>query len=354
MSSVDYQAKFDLYDEDKVFDTLYLDLEIAGTIFDNNKIYLLQGITVGAQNHATKVIKALESKLSGMLNNTDTQKSYTGTHKSWSIFYAFKELLDLIQSSNANDLNEEYRLFYRGQAGSWELRPTIFRSGKSGYTDQFRNNYEQIYKSIARKFPERVKYVAPDNQDERAANLAELQHYGLGTPLIDITENPFIALLFMVEGYSSKVDKPEPQLDVYFCRKDGQNMLFQEVKYAQNNPRIIAQKGAFLNFEKMDETLLSGKRKIPRVCIRVKYVEAELDDDDLRDLPDGAAVEDSASIEGIREAALTTAVQDIQEKLESYFYKSEDLFPDFYMYLNALKQQYSSTDVHRPWYRYTK
>lgn len=301
-----------------------------------------------------EVIKILESKLSKMLNNTDTQKSYTVTHKSWSIFYAFKELIDLIQSSNANELDEKYRLFYRGQAGGWELRPTIFRSGKRGYTDQFRNNYEQIYKSIARKFPERVKYILPENQDERAANLAELQHYGLGTPLIDITENPFIALLFMVEGYSSKVDKPEPQLDVYFCRKDGKNMLFQEVKYAQNNPRIIAQKGAFLNFEKMDETLLSGKRKIPRVCIRVKYVEAKLDDDDLRDLPDGAVEENRDGAGGIREAALITAVQDIQEKLESYFYKSEDLFPDFYMYLNALKQQYSSIEDHSPWYQYTE
>lgn len=339
---MNFQEQYENYKEENIFDTLKVNLNITSSLLGDGNSYLLSNVTVDKEEHTTTLTKSFAEKIKCFSEKLDTSVSYSKGHESWSVFYTFKELIDYISDNSSQD----FRLFYRGQGGSWSLTPTLFRSGNNGgYSDEFRNNFEEIYKTIARKFPDRVKYEEPDS-DERAVNLAEIQHYGLGTPLVDITENPFIAMQFMVAGYSAKTDSPEPQLDIFFCRKDGNNTLFQEVPKLQNNPRIIAQKGAFLNFEKLHDKQFDADKKISRVCIRIKYIAPLVNPSDADDLPDG----DSDDVKQVnsegesREDALISAVNDVQIKLRLYHYRSEDLFPDFYMYLNNLKLQYAQSD----------
>lgn len=238
-----YQSKHELYCADKVFDTMNVDLQLTNTVFDGNFVYFLKQIKVDKSEHQSILLKDLQRKLTPRFQKFEVNHSYTADHSSWSVFYALKEIIDHVN----DELQVGYKTVYRGQSGSWELRPTLFREGVAGYKDDFRRNYEQIYKSVAQKFPENVSYFSiHDSMDKRAANLAELQHYGLGTPLVDVSSNPFISLLFMVDGYANQGD--EPQLDIFFVREDGKNSLYQEVVKREQNRRISVQKGAFFKF----------------------------------------------------------------------------------------------------------
>lgn len=322
------------YSEENLFDTFHIDLEMRETSFDNNWIYLLQNISMDNPVSEVKILSDITVKLNKVIERLDVSVQYSDEHSSWSVFYAFKEIIDQIDEC----LPEGYRAYYRGQSGGWELLPTLFRTGVNGYSSEFRKNYDHIYKTISQKFPEDVIYYSKNNMDQRATNLAELQHYGLGTPLIDISENPFISMLFMVDGYSG--NGLEPQLDIFFVRDDGKNTLFQEVVKKEQNKRISVQKGAFLNFDKLSDKNLSGKDKIPRICIRLRYLENEFDQQEISDLPDGIGeTKEGSDIK--KNHVLQTAVRDIKDKLSSYHYKIEDLFPDFYMYLSVLKNKYS-------------
>ncbi|WP_288531825.1 FRG domain-containing protein [uncultured Secundilactobacillus sp.] len=345
---MDYQKIFTEYDARKIFDTLTVDINLTATTFDDHKIYLLQEISVDRNDHTNELLKKLQQDVSKSVKSMDTATKVSDTHSSWSVFYALKELIDLIQSLSPAG----YQAYFRGQAGSWELRPTMLRSGKHGYTDKFRENFEDIYKEISRKFPSEISYKTVDQLEERAFNLAELQHYGLGTPLIDVTENPFIGMIFMVDGYSGTQDFSEPQLDIFFVGSEKKNKLFQRVVRSKDNPRITAQKGAFLNFEKLSSDMDLGESVVPRISIRLRYVKPNIDEQVLSDLPEGELGGLDSDEDRDKEVTLNSAVMDIQEKLDSFFYRSEDLFPDFYMYLRTVKKRYSVSDEVRKnkWY----
>lgn len=74
--------------------------------------------------------------------------------------------------------------FYRGQSVfDWQLKPSIFRDAL----------YEKETYMI-----KKIKHLAEvelDNLD-RFSQLVKLQHYGLPTRLLDLTENPLVALYF--------------------------------------------------------------------------------------------------------------------------------------------------------------
>lgn len=344
---VNYQTKKELYKPEKLFDTLHVNLNITDTNYDGNLIYLLENIVIDNDNHDSNLINNFQQNLVKILGGFNVAQSYTPEHRSWSIFYAFKEMIDQILKCTP----EGYKAYFRGQSGNWPLQPTIFRDGEGGYSKDFRENYEHIYKSISQKFPEDVTYHSlKESMDDRATNLAELQHYGLGTPLVDISENPFISLLFMVDGYHG--DGNEPQLDVFFAKDNGKNILFQQVIKRDQNRRIGAQKGAFLNFDlwKIDENDIE---RIPRITISIKYVTDSLSDTEISDLPDEKNIISTDEADFKRKKVLITAVNDIKSKLSSFFYNTEDLFPDFYMYLGVLKNKYADINKNKDnkWYQ---
>lgn len=339
----DYRSKKENYDEDQVFDTLTIDILVGITNYDSDKFYVIKNISINNKTFESPLLPTLGVKVSDAIKALDIGTSHSKLRKSWSAFYTLKEIIDVIRELTPKG----YRLYFRGQGGDWPLKPTLYRDGIGGYSDDFRAQYDKIYESVANKFPHEIEYVPESGNEKRASNLAILQHYGLGTPLVDITENPFIAMLFMTNNYRFVEDHCSPKFDIFFVREDGHNTLFQEVRSKDHNLRITVQKGAFLNFEKLDDDLIYGKNKLDRISINLKYNDESYD---MKMLPDGS--DDEASNNS--EIALTTAVRDIDAKLKTFNYMSSDLFPDFYKYLEMLKIKYSyDTEEEQPWYKFS-
>ena len=108
------------------------------------------------------------------------------------ILFSFNKILISINSAS-KDNNKKY--FYRGQNNSLWL-PSASIAREKRYLE---NEHLMFYKIISKmpKSFEKDKYIY--NQ------IATMQHFGYPTRLIDITENPLIALYFACEG-NNEVD----------------------------------------------------------------------------------------------------------------------------------------------------
>lgn len=333
-SDIDYQKLKEEYDPKKVFDTLNIVISIKDTKYDDQLSYVIDGISF-RNKCETEFMKSLTTKLSDHFKETDLLKSFSPSHKSWSAFYLFKELIDCIESNS-----ESKQCYYRGQTSNWPLAPTIFREGRKGFTDNFRESYNKIFGDIKRRFPHQFKANSNKPSEEalnKATELSILQHYGFGTPLLDITENPFVAMLFMTHNYEQTVPFL-PELDVFFVVPNGDHRLFQSVRIEDDNPRLIAQQGAFLDFDYLGNIQSKiGKinsAKIERVQISVDYKS----DQDLHD-------NDDKDIENDREKDTMRLVgKELLNKLSSFHYNYEDLFPDFSNYITYLKGKYQGRE----------
>lgn len=83
--------------------------------------------------------------------------------------------------------------FFRGQASfGWKLLPSIYRN------DKWIENEDLMIKEMIRRFPDFL------NDDKRIEVLTKLQHYGLPTRLLDLTENPLTALFFACDDKDSE------------------------------------------------------------------------------------------------------------------------------------------------------
>ncbi|WP_300372836.1 FRG domain-containing protein, partial [Fusobacterium sp.] len=103
----------------------------------------------------------------------------------------FNKILSSIEG-NSNDKNKKY--FYRGQSNSeWMPSASILREKK-----YLENEHLMFYKIIS-KIPKAFE------KDKYTYNkIATMQHFGYPTRLLDITENPLIALYFACEGNKNK------------------------------------------------------------------------------------------------------------------------------------------------------
>ncbi|WP_042655110.1 FRG domain-containing protein, partial [Actinobacillus pleuropneumoniae] len=102
-----------------------------------------------------------------------------------------------------------------------------------------------------------------------------ITHYGLKTSLLDITSNPYIAMLFMLS--SSFDEYREPTLFLFKIDETlhRDKHLFTEVRKSKLNERIVAQKGAFLNFDKIFMNKHFDVKKICSVKITLNFSDDE-------------------------------------------------------------------------------
>jgi len=188
--------------------------------------------------------------------------------KEWQVFYLIKEILQKLENIDSCGFN-----YFRGQSSDWSILPGILRENTS---TELKNNFEQIYRSIAYNYPDELDYVSyrADNRIERAKQLSLLQHYGLKTSLLDITRNPFIALLFIFSiSNKGKVNKPCFELYSIDEDKHFDNHLFIKVQKDMNNKRIEAQKGAFLNYDYLYTLNKTDIEPINRFVIQINFNE---------------------------------------------------------------------------------
>lgn len=268
----------------------------------------------------------------------------------WQMFYILKEI---IQELTNDELEFNY---FRGQPVSSSLLPGILRNDVSF---SYQMNFEGLYKKIFNEFPDRVTYEALesniDSINKRAYQLSLLQHYGLKTSLLDITSNPYIAMLFMFPDAFDKYQ--EPTLYLFRINEDNkENNLFSEVQKNQLNERIIVQKGAFLNFDKRklfkpnDFEFFEDMREISRIdVIKISLVyDNEISDVAHSDIFTFDIEKESDLAENYdKVSCLNNVKSDILLKLKEYHYFREDLFPDFEQRIQFLSKKYESNTMKR-------
>ncbi|UOO91483.1 FRG domain-containing protein [Vitreoscilla stercoraria] len=116
-----------------------------------------------------------------------------------------KSVSDYMRYLESLTIEKTHTLFFRGSANhEWENKPSIFRKAKPESIHEFVYNEDHLYYDTLARCSDNFKHC--DNTFE---NLVMMQHYGIPTRLLDITENPLVALYFACAGHENddaKVD----------------------------------------------------------------------------------------------------------------------------------------------------
>lgn len=382
MSKNEYsKIKKFLDSKNSIFETLKISIGLEGVLNnsdDASKMYRIKSIItdyeVSNKNKNFQKINEFIINLNSEIQNSQNT-GFKEKDSGWSIFFLIKECIQILSK-------EEFGFnFYRGQRdGSWKTIPSVFRDYTDTYGNVYYEQFENIYKKVHKRFPDKITYVDfpivtkskefRDIMEQRGRQLALLQHYELYTALLDITSNPYIALLFMTNGSLNK-----PQLEFFNISK---TPLFMEPENNAFNTRIKAQRGAFLNYELLlamtenNKNILdelndennkeeSNEYKIPRIVLSIEYLEEDTntgvedevnksndfrekfkDNEDINKLVKEAKIEFNPDIN--KKSVYEDVLKHLRQKLAEFQYFEEDLFPDFEDFLKNSRKHYGDNE----------
>ena len=348
-----YEELFSNYKESDYFEENTIAIDYVKNIYsenDEDRSYMLTGVRLISSN-SESISKILKTIVSSCDRAVKTEVQPNG----WQVFYLYKEIFQSL-------INRDRGFnFFRGQSHDYSLLPGIMRDGVAKSSISY---FETIYHKMSYEFPDKIDYTEFNGLVSiiaREHDLSLLQHYGLKTALLDITKNPYIAMLFMLKEKIKDYKEPAFYL---FKINEKEKTLFSEVRKNQINERILAQKGAFLNFEKAllkDEDI----KPIPYIKIILQFNE-----DDYKALINSdillynilkhhypsekykVQIEEYEriiekfkgylnSIDKSKEESLTYINNELTQKLEEYYYTKEDMFPDFENRIRYLSRNYN-------------
>lgn len=149
------------------------------------------------------------------------------------------DFMDRIQKNVSDETEQPPALFYRGHADkSFQLIPSIYRldEGKSYREVEF-----HLYKDMLHRNP--AAFAEDKTIFER---LVRMQHYELPTRLLDVTQNPLVALFFACDGF------PEKDGEVLFWKKEQYDIF-----YSSEIPQpALAGLENYVNFENIQDIIL--------------------------------------------------------------------------------------------------
>lgn len=137
-------------------------------------------------------------------------------------------------------------VLFRGESKKYKgVYASLFREGlscnKNASSKSFDNINEEasLFEEVERMFP----YIFKDCNDA-LDKMVKMQHYGMPTRLLDVTENPLVALYFACEDY--KKNESDGRV---LCVN---SLTYKELDFAQNKAHLVAPWPLNLEFSSHD------------------------------------------------------------------------------------------------------
>ena len=142
------------------------------------------------------------------------------------MIHTISELLKEVSEFKSEFFDEQ--IYYRGQKNGtkagWMLLPTFYREKKQYASVPFYSDKKEELNTIYKFIEKNYDYFKNIEFDDLISIINILQHYGFPTRVLDVTQNPLVALYFALEEVEMK-DGNEPVIYLVYAEKTSAGYL---------------------------------------------------------------------------------------------------------------------------------